>query len=267
MLAACAARRWLARSAAGVRLIGNQSNAAAPACSSLVSCLPALEVAVLKLRGPVGPVDLGCLLEALAWCPCLKALSLNMHDYDRDWVEPNPYLPFPAQALASLSSLMSLVLHFGDDPYTLVDVVGALVPLAGLVKLYVGFSKPAVVPAALGQLKALRVLGLYDMCPCALEAGCLDLPGLQGLEFWDCRFSDVEVLTGVSALQRLSRVECLGCDALHGADPQLAQLPGLQRLVLSREPQFEDPTSFRSPPGPVRAADRYERIELNAAPP
>ncbi len=66
VLAACAARRWLARSAAGLRLIRSPTQAAAAACMSLVSCLPALEEVQLYLCGPVVPNDLGCLLEALA---------------------------------------------------------------------------------------------------------------------------------------------------------------------------------------------------------
>ena len=49
VLAACAARRWLARNAAGVKLVRNWTKAAAPACASLVSCLPALEDVELRL--------------------------------------------------------------------------------------------------------------------------------------------------------------------------------------------------------------------------
>ena len=75
-------------------------------------------------------------------------------------------------------------------------------------------------------------------------------------------FRDAEVLTGVSALPRVTRIECLGCDALHGADPQLAQLPGLHRFVLSRELHFEDMTYFRSPPGPVRLPTDMSALSL-----
>ena len=96
VLSACAARRWLARSAAGVQLIGSHTAAAAPACISLVCCLPSLQDVWLNLGGPLVPDELGCLLEALAWCPRLKALSLLMHDYDRDDGDEDPYLPFPA---------------------------------------------------------------------------------------------------------------------------------------------------------------------------
>lgn len=75
MLAACAARRWLAHTAAGVKLINNGDIAAAAACTSLVSCLPAL--------------------EALAWCPCLSALGLYMLDGE-DESEIDVLQPFPA---------------------------------------------------------------------------------------------------------------------------------------------------------------------------
>ena len=68
-LAACSARRWLARNAAGVKLIRSQTDASASACVSLVSFLPALEGVDLSFCNPVFANDLGCLLEALAWCP------------------------------------------------------------------------------------------------------------------------------------------------------------------------------------------------------
>ena len=47
------------------------------ACASLVTCLPALEDVSLWLC-PLNKDDLWCLLEALAWCPRLKALDLSM---------------------------------------------------------------------------------------------------------------------------------------------------------------------------------------------
>ena len=42
-LAACAAKRWLARNAAGLKRIRSQASWQAEACISLVSCLPTLE--------------------------------------------------------------------------------------------------------------------------------------------------------------------------------------------------------------------------------
>ena len=182
VLVADAAKRWLARSAAGVRLICSQTAAAAPACISLVCCLPCLETVYLRLIAPLTINDLGSLLEALAWCTRLRALSLYMYKYDSEAGE-DLYTPFPAPALARLSGLTSLALLFDkQDPYTLTDMVGALVSFAGLAELRLGFSKPTVA-AALGQLRGLRVLKFYGIRPCALEAGCLDLPVLQGLEF------------------------------------------------------------------------------------
>ena len=74
-LAACAARRWLARNAAGVKLVAASDIVEAEACISLVSCLPALEDAALRLRGRLMPDNV--LVEALAFCPRLTALSLE----------------------------------------------------------------------------------------------------------------------------------------------------------------------------------------------
>ena len=237
-LAACAARRWLARGAPGVKTICNQTEAAAPACTSLVSCLPALENVGLNLLAPVGREDLGCLLEALAWCPRLTALNLSMCHFGAGEGNADQSWPFPAPALAKLSSLTSLTLHFDGVPYTLAAVVGALVSLTGLVNLSVGFATDAgtqLVPAALGQLKALRMLNFSGMCLGVPEAGCLDLPELQSLGFMHCTVPDAAVLPGVSALLCLTAIEfSLGKGPL-AMDPQLAQLPELQRLVLLQE--------------------------------
>ena len=244
VLAACAARRWLARSAAGLRLIRSQSKAAAAACTSLVSCLPVLEEVHLCLCGPVVPNDLGCLLEALAWCPRLRVLDLDMDDLDMDSIgideeDEDVYWCFPAPALANLSSLTFLGLGFHDsDHYTLANVVGALVALPGLVKLCIGFPRLDgihLVPAALGQLKALRMLTFYSIRTCVLEAGCLNLPELQSLQFYNCTVSDAQVLPGVSALQCLTNIVFGKCEGPLTVDPQLARLPGLQRLVLSQD--------------------------------
>ena len=61
------------------------------------------------------------------------------------------------------------------------DVVGALAPLTRLAELGLDFPRfrAATVPDTLGQLKGLRSLLLYNMQPCVLEAGCLDLPLLK----------------------------------------------------------------------------------------
>ena len=113
--AAHAARCWLARSAAGVRLICNQTKAAAATCTSLVYCLPALEDVELKLCAPLYQEDLGCLLEALAWSPRLRTLDLSMRGVVAGY--KHLHWPFPAPALANLSSLTSLALTFHRDPY------------------------------------------------------------------------------------------------------------------------------------------------------
>ena len=214
--------------------------AAAAACTSLVSCLPALEEVQLHLCGPVAPNDLGCLLEALAWCPRLRALDLDMDSVaggkaDVPWA-------FPAPALANLSSLTSLDLGFHDsDHYILADVVGALVVLTGLVMLDIRFPTYGgmhLVPAALGQLKALRWLLFWCIRTCVLEAGCLDLPQLESLDFCNCEFPDAQVLPSVRALQCLTGIAFDNCQGPPTVDPQLAQLPGLQRLVLSQDTNF-----------------------------
>ena len=76
MLAMCAAKHWLARHAAGVKLIRTPLTSwTASACAGLVSCLPALET--VELIVSLDAHDLGCLLEALAWCPCLRSLDLT----------------------------------------------------------------------------------------------------------------------------------------------------------------------------------------------
>ena len=258
------------RSAAGVRLICNQTKAAAPICTSLVSFLPALEDVELKLCAPVGPEELGCLLEALAWSPRLRALDLSTHRavdgymFGADEGDADLHWPFPAPALAKLSSLSSLALSFYKEPYALADVVGALVPLTGLVDLSLTFFKYGgihLVPAALGQLKALRSLTFTDICTCVLEAGCLELPGLQSLDFLRCKFPDAEVLPGVSALQCLTGIGFSGGTGPVTLDPQLAQLPGLQRMVFSQDADFELHLEL-GPPGPLRVP--YDMATLSA---
>ena len=125
--------------------------------------------------------DMGCLLEALAWCPRLTGLSLIMESFREAEDDEGPPRPFPdASSFAKVTSLTKLALRvqLETDAMTLTDVVGALVPLTGLAELSLGLPQPAVVPAALGQFKGLQALAFEDLSPCALEAGCLDLPSL-----------------------------------------------------------------------------------------
>ena len=235
MLAACAARRWLARNAAGVKLVRSCADVDPLACTALVPCLPALEDMRLCSDWRTTGDDLGCLLEALAWCPRLRALDLYV------WVSGR-HGAFPgASAFAKLTSLTKLSLAFGeDDPCTMAEVVGALVPLAGLAELSIDSLQPAVVPAALGQLKGLRALQLHNMSACVLEAGCLDLPVLESLDFEYCHFEGAHVLPSVTALQCLTCVVFLGGQASFLFDPELVQLPRLARLVLSQDYSFGD---------------------------
>lgn len=233
MIAACAARHWLARSAAGVKLICSRTKAAAPACASLVSCLPALGDAELCLPAPLSPGNLKCLLDALAWCPRLRALSLSTYDeQDADEVMP----PFSesgcACAFATLRSLTRLALSFEVvDPYTLADVVDVLVPLTGLAELTISLPKPAVVPAALAQLKGLRSLNLQRLDSCFFEAGCLNLPSEPGVPL----LSQFPL-----ALTQLVALECLSA-----GENRFAELPAgitalsrLTELTLGRAGRF-----------------------------
>ena len=241
MLAACAARRWLARNAAAVRLVRTRTEAPAPACASLVSCLPALQDVELRVPKALEPDDLRCLLEALAWCPTLRVLHVSTADMDDEEDEPELHAPEPfpvsgcAPAFAKLRSLERLALSLEALPVALTDVLGALVPLTRLTELKLGLFPHGspVVPAALGQLRGLQVLELRGLSGCAFEAGCLDLPHLQSLDFKHCFFEGAEVLPGVSALQRLTRIDF--SDGCYGVsprffDPQLTQLPHLQHM-------------------------------------
>ena len=220
------ARRWLARCATAVKTLTADTTAAA--CTSLVTCLPALERVHLQLFKITAPNGLGRLLEALASCPRLECLGLCL-----DYVEglhptsvPHSLAPF-----AQLQSLTQLSLSSLDaDFYPLADVVRALVPLTGLAELTISCMQDAVVPAALGQLKGLRSLSFTGFRACVLEAGCFDLPNLLSLEFHSCMFEDAEVLANVPALPSLTRIECLA-----GYGPpfaaHLVQLPHLQHMV------------------------------------
>ena len=242
-LAGCSARRWLARNAAIVKsIVRNERFAAAAACTSLVSCLPALESVELTLPGSMlSPGDLACLLQALAWCPRLRSLSLTMDDEDEYCVMYNGYAEggnrFPgAPAFAQLTSLTKLDLAFGDEhgemydhpwaPRVLRDVVTALAPLTALAELSIWFPAlgQGVVPAALAQLKGLRALELNHLDSAVLEAGCLDLPNLASLDFQGCMFRADKVLPSVTALQSLARLNFVDCSE---GPPWAAAMPRL----------------------------------------
>ena len=235
------ARRWLARNAAAVRALeAHNWRTTAAACTSLVICLPALKRVHLELKSPMIRDGLGRLLGALAACPRLTSLSLSMGFPERfGRMHPTWMLPSLAP-FAQLRSLTKLSLTFDEVKfYPLADVVRALVPLTGLVELYVCFSQPTVVPAALGQLKALRSL-TFSWFECVLEAGCLDLPNLQSLVFDGCGIENAEVLASVPALPSLTRIE-----VLNGSGPpfvaQLLLLPLLQHMVFyTNEPCVAD---------------------------
>ena len=213
--------------------------------------LPAGTGSCSQLCALVSHEDLSCLLEALAWWPHLGTLCLSVFPPEAVQANDDLHWPFPAPALAKLSSLTSLALTFNDEPSTLADVVGALASLTGLVDVYLALCKYAdvhLVPAALGQLQALQSLEFDGMRECVLEGGCLDLPELQCLKFTSCYVSDADVLPGVSALQCLTSIEFSGGLGPVTLDPQLAHLPGLQRLVFSQELAPD----LLQPPGPLR---------------
>ena len=241
-LAACAARRWLARNAAGVKLVRSRPCKAASACISLVSCLPALEDVLLSLDAPLVKDDLGCLLEALAGCPCLRALDLSTVQLGDTGDKIDVYWPFPdAATFAKLRCLTKLALSFrAADQFCLADMVSALVPLTGLAELSLKSCQPAVVPAALGHLKGLRSLMFSDFGTFDLEAGCLNLPNLLSLEFVNCYFQeDAQVLPGVTAFESVTRIvftknEFSGTEGSFFLNPQRVRLPRLQQLVWSR---------------------------------
>ena len=247
-LVAYAARRWLAHHAAGVKFFsiedqGAWHDAAIPACASLVSCLPALESARLQVPGPLAPDNVGCLLEALASRPALTTLELiMMHEYFT-WHRPNPL--GCAAAFAKLRSLTKLALTLCDKhPYTLAEVVGALVSLTSLTDLFIrkdcsDVSPPETLPAALRQLKALQTLCFEGLKDCVMDAGCLDLPDLQCLRFPGCNFyyaydadEDAQLLPSITALQSLTSIDLSDSDG-PPCFAQLVNLPRLQRMDFS----------------------------------
>ena len=237
--AAKAARLWLRRNAAGVKRLCNESYSAASACTSLVSCLPALESADLH---PCEPGDLGRLLKALARCPRLTALGLTLTDsflYHDDGLG--------LAAIANLRSLTSLTwtyesydnnLWYERDP-CLADLVVALAPLTGLTDLSVDFFHlPIIVPSDLANLTGLRSLAICTQYfqACACEPWCLRLPELLTLTFITCDFHDPDMLPSFSALPSLTRIEFSGCkgrpDCEQHVLAQLVHLPRLQHCVL-----------------------------------
>ena len=235
--AACTARRWIARNAEGVKRIRGWTHLEAAkavlACASLVFCLPALEDVTICFHEWLNPHELSCLLEALAWSPRLSALDLDMRDHwMRDDADGAPFAASGcASAFAQLRSLKRLALCVGIAvPYTLADVVGALVPLTGLAELTLGILRAAAVPAALGQLKGLRTLELQGLQFGVFEADCFDLPNLVSLVFRGCSLEGM--VPGVTAIQSLTRIEFGGIGPPF-FDAQLAELPRLQRMVCS----------------------------------
>ena len=244
----------------------------------LVSCLPALQDVQLSLTTPLIRDALGCLLEALARCPRIRALDLDTGEYDvRDVADKTSYWPFPGAAtFAKLHSLTKLTLALKkEDRFCLADIVSGLVPLTGLAELCVWAQQPDVVPAALAQLKGLRSLALQCFNPLVFEAGCLDLPGLLSLNFGDCRFKeDAQTLPGVTALLRLTSIEFPTHQKLFVFDPQLVQLPRLQRLDISPRDICQavycddSPGLFRLPAdmGTLRASLLHLRITFLGLP-
>ena len=99
-------------------------------------CLLPLEIVELCMPGPQFTRGMSCLLETLAWCPRLRALSLSAGNYEGEVANV-----FPSLALAKLRSLTKLALQIGGaDTYTLARVVGALVPLTDLAELEIDSS-------------------------------------------------------------------------------------------------------------------------------
>ena len=238
-MAAYAARRWLARNAAAVkvftcRFIHERTFTNIPTYMCLILCLPALEKVKLRVPRPLVPRDLDCLLEALAWLPRLRALAVSRADADvRTSSDNEASQPCPdTSAFAKLRGLTRLALTFGRaDTYTVAGVVDALVSLTGLAKLMLSLPRSTVVPAALRQLKGLRCLSLSDLNLEDFEAGCLELPNLQRMEFFKCQFGNAEVLPGVTALQNLTGIGLGHGQRPRSFDQQLVRLPRLQRLI------------------------------------
>ena len=236
---ASAIRRWLARNAAAVRVLFVDKFVLATACTRLVTCLPALED-VQILSSLMAPCDLVRLLEALACCPRLGVLSLWVLNTDRCHGEVYP-IEHSLGPFAKLHSLTKLSFCFDDtEVCPLADVVRALVPLTGLAELGFTSEHPAVVPAALGQLKALRSLALMCFKSCIFEAGCFDLPNLLSLSFFSGgSVEGAEVLGSVPALPSLTRIAFSNSSAPSFA-AQLLRLPRLQHMAFESEEPYAD---------------------------
>ena len=235
-LTAYAARRWLARNAAGVKAVRSyvyipETCVSIPAYLSLISCLPALEDVILTLPELV-PHELHCLLEALAWWPRLRVLALYVHKIGPGNYNAEGEAPQPCPCVfAKLRSLRKLRLSAREvQSHTMAGVVEALVSLTGLAELELNLQS-SVVPAALGQLKGLRSLVLSDLRDGVFMAGCLELPKLERLMLLRCFSADAEVLPGVSALQSLTSIEFEYGQAPRFFDQHLVQLRRLQRII------------------------------------
>ena len=128
---------------------------------------------MLYVEGPLIRDDLGCLLEALTGCSRLRALDLAIQDLGDIGDDENAYSPFPdAAGFAKLRSLTKLALSFHqDNEVCLADIVSALVPLTGLAELNLTSCQPAVVPAALAQLKGLQSLRFPNLALLFLRRG------------------------------------------------------------------------------------------------
>ena len=250
-------------------MVRNSDSAPPSACLSLVACLPALQFIELVLPWSLYSVDMGSLLEALAWCPSLRELYLwMMEDEVDDTMQPFPKLEttLPFEGLRSLTSLglsfsseESVGWDWGANAdIVLVDVAEALVSLTSLAELRVMSFQEVEVPRSLGLLEQLRSLELTGFSPCVLKDGCLDLPNLESLVFQSCAFGDVEALPGVTALQSLTRIEFNDGQAPRFFDPQLAQLPRLQHMVFDTADAFHNPGVARLPAdmGPLRSTLR-----------
>ena len=229
MLAAHTARRWLLRNAADVTSIRSEEDAPALACMSLVSCLPALEQVDLSLPGFPAGDNMNCLLEALAWCPRLRFLSMWM------MTEGFGDASFPAApAFAKLRSLRVLHLYLtGADHHVLADLADALASLTGLEDLRIEMSNSAALHEELGQLKGLKHLEFWNLSSCTLEAGCFDLPNLVSLIFEQCTFEDADALPSHTALQSLTHIDFSTTCQGHPFFSELLELPRLRYMGLA----------------------------------
>ena len=215
----------------------------------------------LRLPGPLVPDDLGRLIEALAGCAQLRALALHTEEVAECWEAGGARraCPIPLSvSFGKLRSLTKLALNLEAEDrrfhpfWSLANVIGALVPLAGLLELKITLHEPADVPAAPGQLQGLQALQLCGLRSCGFEAGCLHLPNLQSLTFKMCTFPDDVVLPGVSALRSLTRIKFSGIRGPRFFYGQLAPLPGLQQVIFRTvRPSYDDADRVGLPQPPA----------------